>query len=273
MDVDPIFWCFMLKLYGYGSSDMRRVIQNLTFFFCFIMPINHAYAQTTIDVAVSYRERIALPPLAELHLQLLEVSRADAAAKPLASQLYRMTGVPIQVKLHYDEDLIAPEGVYSIAASIWSDDVRIFRSTERYNPFSDSGNLTIEMTLFAIDEAEAASPAHQRITGVEWAVTEVAGEPWSNEDPATLIIDDEMNFALFGGCNRFVGQLLRLDSEISFPANFAGTMMACPDGVERLERSLLDNLPSVTSYVRYRTGLVLMDESGVALMHFKERPE
>lgn len=252
---------------------MRRVIQSLTFFFCFFMPINFAYAQTTIEVEVSYRERIALPPLAELHLELFDVSRADAAGKTLASQRYRMTGVPMQVMLHYDADLIEPEGVYSLAASIWSGDVQIFRSTERYDPLSASQDAPLEMILSAIDEAEAASPTRQRISGVEWAVTEVAGEPWSNEDPATLIIDDEMNFALFGGCNRFVGRLLRLDREISFPANFAGTMMACPDAVETLERSVLEALPRVASYVRYRTGLVFMDAGGTAIMHFTQRPE
>ncbi|PXW70405.1 putative lipoprotein [Loktanella sp. PT4BL] len=252
---------------------MRRVIQSLTFFFCFFMPINFAYAQTTIEVEVSYRERIALPPLAELHLELFDVSRADAAGKTLASQRYRMTGVPMQVMLHYDADLIDPQGVYSLAASIWSGDVQIFRSTERYDPLSASQDAPLEMILFAVDEAEAASPTRQRISGVEWAVTEVAGEPWSNEDPATLIIDDEMNFALFGGCNRFVGRLLRLDREISFPANFAGTMMACPDAVETLERSVLEALPRVASYVRYRTGLVFMDAGGTAIMHFTQRPE
>ena len=252
---------------------MWRLIRNLSFLFSLFMPMSHAYAQTTIDVAVSYRERIALPPLAELHLQLLDVSRADAAAKQLASQRYRMTGVPMQVTLHYDTGLIVSEGAYTLNASIWSGDVRIFRSTEIYDPFSPSQDAPLEMILSAIEEAEAARPIQQRITGVEWAVTEVAGEPWSNEDPATLIIDDEMNFALFGGCNRFVGQLMQLDSGISFPANFAGTMMACPDGLERLERSVLDALPQVTSYVRYRSGLVFMDASGIAVMHFTERPE
>ncbi len=223
-------------------------------------------------MTVTYRERIALPPLAELHLQLLDVSRADAAARPLAFQRYLMTGVPLQVALQYDADLIAPEGVYSLAASIWSGHVRIFQSTERYDPVLGSENATSEMILAAVGEADAASPTSPRTTGVEWAITEVAGEPWSNNDPATLIIDDERNFALFGGCNRFIGELFQIDGEISFPANFAGTMMACPDEVERLERRVLDALPRVSSYVCYLTGLVMMDANGVVIMHFAERP-
>ncbi|PUB17231.1 YbaY family lipoprotein [Yoonia sediminilitoris] len=252
---------------------MRYALQNLSFLFCLIMPLNQAYAQTTIDVAVSYRERIALPPLAELHLELLDVSRTDTAAKPLSSLRRRITGVPMQVELHYDADLIAPEGVYALAASIWSGDSPIFRSTERYDPFSHSEDATLEMMLSAVDEAATVPPTLQHISGVEWAITEILGEPWSNDDPATLIIDDESNFELFGGCNRFIGQLLQIDGEISFPANFAGTMMACPDETERLERSVLDALPRAASYVRYRTGLVLMDASGIALMHFTVRPE
>ena len=252
---------------------MRRVIQSLGVIFCLILPLNQAFAQSAIDVAVSYRERIALPPVSALHLELIDTSSTTAAAAPLASQLYRMTAVPMRVTLHYDAALISPEGAYSLTASIWAGDDRIFQSTERYDPFSDTGDAGFEMILSASGNGDAASATRQTITGVEWAVTEVAGEPWPNDDPATLIIDAEMSFALFGGCNRFAGQLLRLDRQIAFPAQFAGTMMACPDGVEQLERSVLEALPRVASYVRYRTGLVMMDADGVAMMHLTERPE
>ena len=78
---------------------------------------------------------------------------------------------------------------------------------------------------------------------------------------------------MFGGCNRFVGQVFLADGEIAFPENFAGTMMACPGEAEALERTLLETLRKVSGYVRYGTGLVMTDADGNGLLHFEERPE
>ncbi|MFC6637165.1 META domain-containing protein [Sulfitobacter sediminilitoris] len=80
-----------------------------------------------------------------------------------------------------------------------------------------------------------------------------------------------MRFSIFGGCNRFIGDLALSEGTIAFPESFAGTLMACPDDVERHERAFLDALARVHSYVRYGTGLVLTDRSGGALLHFVER--
>ena len=253
---------------------MRQIFQRLGMIFCFMMVLTPASAQTTtIEVTVSYRERIMLPPNAVLRLQLLDVSRADAAAKPLASQLYRMTGVPMPVSLQYDAALITEDGVYSVDASISSDGAPLFRSAERYDPFRNTENKPSTLFLTAAEASDATAPMLRRISGVEWAVTEIAGAPWPNDDPATLIIDDAMSFSIFGGCNRFVGQLVRLDREIAFPRDFAGTMMACPDEVENVERALLDALMRASGYVRYSNGLVIMDADSVALLHFALRPE
>ena len=104
-------------------------------------------------------------------------------------------------------------------------------------------------------------------------MTEVFGEAWPNDDPATLVIDDEMNVSAFGGCNRFRGQLQPSGRGLAFPENMAGTMMACPDAVEAVERRFLAALMQVSDYVRYGGGLVMMDAEGRAVMHFIETPE
>ena len=104
-------------------------------------------------------------------------------------------------------------------------------------------------------------------------MTEVFGEAWPNDDPAALVIDDEMNVSAFRGCNRFRGQLQPSGRGLAFPDNLAGTMMACPDEVEAQERRFLAALVQVSDYVRYGSGLVIVDAEGRAVLHFVETPE
>jgi heat shock protein HslJ len=63
------------------------------------------------------------------------------------------------------------------------------------------------------------------------------------------------------------------DSGIAFPQDFAVTMMACHDEIEAFERRFINALVRASDYVRYGMGLVKMDATGNALLHFEERPE
>jgi putative lipoprotein len=104
-------------------------------------------------------------------------------------------------------------------------------------------------------------------------VTEVLGEAWGNDDPATLVIDNEMNLSIFGGCNRFSGQLVFLGERLMFSEDFAATSMACPDEVEMLERRFLSGLRQVVDYLRYGAGLIMTNAKGHAVLYFVETPE
>lgn len=228
----------------------------------------------TLQVTVTYRERIALPPDAELEVQLLGQSREAGAAKRLSSQRFAMTGVPQSVELAYDPGLTGEMSSYVVVATIWaSPDRQLFRTTESYSLPENGHPAPVDLILTMVPGDAQTTAAPRTISGIEWVVTEIAGERWSNDDPASLTIDDQMAFFLFAGCNRFVGQLMITESEITFPANFAGTMMACPGEAETLERQVLEILQRVSRFVRYGSGLVLTDADGAALLHLRERPE
>ena len=131
-----------------------------------------------------------------------------------------------------------------------------------------SANLMLTMLG---DTDASATPV--TISGVFWTATEVFGEPWPGDERGTMLVDEERNVSLFGGCNRFTGQLQFLSRGLAFPENLAGTMMACPDDVEALERRFLSALMRVTGYVRYGAGLVMTDAQGHAVLHFIETVE
>jgi len=140
----------------------------------------------------------------------------------------------------------------------------VFRASSPVDAVGGSAPVAVEMLLMMLPEADATFAAPRRISGVPWTVTEVFGDVWPNEDPATLVIDDEMNFAIFSGCNRFAGQIAPSSSSLSFLENIAGTMMACPDEMEALERRFLAAIMQVSDFVRYGAGLVMMDTDGRA---------
>ena len=253
---------------------MRPILRLIVAILATALAASTAMAETAeLELSVTYRERIALPPGAQLEVQLIEAARADAPSTRIASQRFAMTGVPMTVILPYDTQVIDPRGRYAVVADIWDGDKRLFRTTSRYSVLDGGDAATVEMVLTMAEGGGDAPEPGLPITGIEWAVTEVAVAPWGNDGPATLNIDTEMNVAIFGGCNRFVGAVTVTGGQIAFPENLAGTLMACPPEVEELERGFLEALRGVVGYVRYGAGLILTDADGRALLHFVERPK
>jgi putative lipoprotein len=179
------------------------------------------------------------------------------------------------VSLSLESGIITAQGRYGVAAAIWSGDAQIFRTMRRYTVVEGSRLPleTVELLLLMVQEDVESAPPPRRIAGVSWAVTEVLGRPTATEDPATLVIDSDMNFSLFGGCNRFNGRLIPTEDGVAFPETFAGTLMACPPGIEASERRLLEALRRVTGYVRYGGGLVMTDAQRAAVLHLEARPD
>ncbi|MBT8458736.1 MAG: YbaY family lipoprotein [Boseongicola sp.] len=250
---------------------MPKLLSILVLMFAFLVISTSARAETSIlDVTVTFRERIALPPDAQLDVQLLDVSRAGPGSKRIASQRFAMTTVPMTVSLSYDAQLIDAQGIYAVVASIWSGDDQLFRTAARHDAFGDA---PVEIVLSMVAEEDQDMLIPRSISGVAWAVTEIEGTAWINDDQATLAIDAEGNFSGFGGCNRYNGKLLPSDGGIAFPRDFAVTMMACPDDIEVFERRFFAALVRASDYVRYGAGLVMTDPARNALFHFVERPE
>lgn len=78
--------------------------------------------------SVAYRERIALDPSAEIVVQLLDVSRADAPSVVLAEQRFKAGGrqVPFTFELAVDPARIDPRMRYSVSARILQDGQLLF---------------------------------------------------------------------------------------------------------------------------------------------------
>jgi putative lipoprotein len=69
---------------------------------------------------VFYRDRMALPPDAQISVQLVDVSRADAPADVISKQSFMATGrnVPFSFELLYEPSQIDERHSYAVQARI-----------------------------------------------------------------------------------------------------------------------------------------------------------
>ena len=91
-----------------------------------------------ISGEVWYRERIALPPGAEVIVTLEDQSRADAPATVITEFTHVVDGQgPFPFRLVYDPAAIDEQLTYGLRARIVNDGELMFSSTEHIDPFAD----------------------------------------------------------------------------------------------------------------------------------------
>mgnify|MGYP001813920678 CR=1 FL=1 len=222
------------------------------------------------NTTVTYRDRIALPPDAVLEVELLDTSRADAPSVRLSSQRFKLSNVPKTVEIAYDTDLIDERLMYKVAAKIISDGRVMFRSKTATPVLTRGAPDSAELVLEMMPRKAEGSDADQSIYGIAWEVYEIAGRMLIADNPPSLTLEQDGQFGLYGGCNRFTGTLNAADGAFSMPENFAGTMMACPEERERLEKDTLQALSSATGYLRNGPNLTLTNAAGATVLRLRE---
>lgn len=115
-----------------------------------------APAERTIAVtgSVTYRERIALPPTAQIEVRLDDVSLADAPARNLARQAFAAGGkqVPIAFTLTVDKSQLDPRHSYAVSARITDASGRLMFITDTRNSVTFDGRRAIDLgTLMLVE--------------------------------------------------------------------------------------------------------------------------
>lgn len=227
-----------------------------------------AAAETrTVDVTVTYRERIALPPDAELEMEIADISLADAPSKSMIYSRIPIERVPVTVRLGVEDDRIDERHTYSVRGRIYSGDTVIFRS-DTVTPVFTRG-APDEVTLLLVQAAQP--PASNPIAGVNWMMFEQGGRMFVGEDPPTIVFDTDGTFGLYGGCNRFTGKATIGDGTIDFPDAFAGTRKACVPPRSDLESAVLQAIASTTGYVRNGDLMTFTNAAGVSVLRFRNQ--
>jgi len=216
----------------------------------------------SVTGTVGYRERIALAPGAVMDVSLLDVSRADASAIVISAQRFAMQGVPTAFELTYDSTLIDPRHSYTVLAKILVQERVVYRSTSAYPVLTRGAPSQVDIMVERAAQAPTVS-----LEGSRWVITAIGDTPISVERPPQIEFPGEGRVSVFGGCNRFGGNVTLSESAIAFPDAMAGTMMACPEAIAVMERQVLDTLQDVTHFALVGDDLTLKDAAGTSVMH------
>ena len=230
----------------------------------------------TISGTVFYRERIALPPGAEVSVELQDVSRADAPAEVLASTRFRAEGgPPYGFELSYDPADIDQRMSYALRAAIRADGELLF-TTDTHHPAFD----TDEHELLVVGVARSTPAGGPRpaggLTGRDWVLTELGGEavgPAAGGQRPSIHFEAGVRVYGFAGCNRFHGSYETRGAVLEF-SPLAMTRRACAEGMET-EQRFADALSRVAGYEIDEDTLALLDAGGerLAVLRAGEVPE
>jgi heat shock protein HslJ len=117
----------------------------------------------------------------------------------------------------------------------------------------------------------AAAPAQPAsLEGTSWVLSSLPGKTLANGSPATISFA-EGRASGSDGCNRFTMGFTTTGSQIQFPSQPAGTLMACPPGVQEQAQWFIQAVTAAQSWQVADGRLTLMDANGKELATFIEQ--
>ncbi|WP_165495808.1 YbaY family lipoprotein [Marinobacter halodurans] len=228
-----------------------------------------------IEGTVTYRERMMLPPDAQVTVALEDVSLADAPAEPVADMQFRAEGAPPwSFTLSYEPDQVIEGRHYNLRAKVTLDDRLLFMSTEAH-PVElpgDTGPVAILVSRASgtIAEMARADSARNSLIGTFWELTRIHDDPISQETDQrklNMVLSEEgQRISGFSGCNQFAGHYTLNGDQLQF-GPLASTMIACFKGMEQ-EDAYQKALRAVTHYRIQGPLLQLLDKDNEVVLQF-----
>lgn len=225
----------------------------------------------TFTGEVSYRERIALPPGAELWITL--VSLPDARPVVSAAADVSSTGqVPLQFTLNVRSQVIADGRDYGLVAEIRSQGRTMFRNWQPV-PVDAAAPLPTRILVTLSpdppqDPLEIAPPPGETpnpLLDTIWQVTSIGGDPVLGTTELTLSIAADLRSGGHGGCNNYFTEADLAEKPLSF-GPIAGTRMACAPDVMGQEARFFAALEAIAGYELSGNTLQLFDAAGIPLV-------
>lgn len=204
----------------------------------------------TIKGSVWYRERMMLPPNAEITASLEDVSKMDVAANVIATTTFpAVGGPPWGFAMEYDTAKIDNQHRYAVRARIEANGRLMFTNTTQTPAFSGVEGKPLKILVSRVGggrggQSPASTTPNASLTNTYWKLIELDGKPaalGAGGQELHIVLTSEGNSVRgFSGCNRFTGGYEVNDNQLCFK-ELASTMMACMEGMEP-EQRFLENL-------------------------------
>jgi putative lipoprotein len=226
----------------------------------------------TVTGTAFYRERIALPPDAVFEVSLQDVSRADAAASIIGSASYTSAGtMPFAFTLHYDDKVILPGHNYAVRATIRHQGKLLFTTDTHVPAFASKEAITLKLVHVARHAAANTNTTTSPLRNTYWKLTELNKQGVEvaerQREPHIIFAAEQPRLSGSGGCNSIMGGFDVAGTALTFK-QMAGTMMACPNGMEQ-ETVFLRTLTTVASYKIDGDTLILSNADNAVVARFK----
>ncbi|MCA1299492.1 META domain-containing protein [Stappia indica] len=161
-----------------------------------------AATEVTVTGALTYRQRVALPPDSMVKVELREISIADQAAPLLAEYQYQADGrqVPLPFEFTIDDSAFQPGHRYAVQGRITQPDGQLLWTTDEVHSVDpDKRENDLGMLMLVRVEDEAALPAF----------TATGNEPgWSLK-----MAEDRFQLSLDYGSNTTSAPLGKLEAD------------------------------------------------------------
>lgn len=205
---------------------------------------------------VTYRERMALPPDAELTVTLHRKTSGGRmlVAEERASTEGRNVPLPFSIACPAAD---SSNMSYELEAAISSGGTALFATTRPLMVHPGDADIMI-LTHRVMDAAPADG-----LAGARWKLVELNGKPaeaYDNQPEPYLLFDPEGaqgRISGSDGCNRLIGSYTLQGGRIGF-SQLGSTMMLCPKG-DAQARALAQALAGATSVSRSGDTLDLWD--------------
>ena len=230
----------------------------------------------TFTGEVTYRERIALPPRAELWVTLVSLSRATPVVSA-AANIGPSGQVPLQYSLRVRSDVIATGGSYGLIAEIRAEGRTLFRNSQPVPVDVIAPLPTLILVNFSPDPPhdapEQVLPPERPIPLLDtaWQVTSIGGDPVLADTEVTLSIAADHRAGGNGGCNNYFTEADFEGPPLTF-GPVAGTRMACPPEIMDQEAALFAALGATVDFELSGDALKLFDAAGIPLVGLVRLP-
>ena len=232
-----------------------------------------AAAMQKIEGSVWYRERMLLPPNAEIYVALENVARMDVPAGVVASSRFTPRGgPPWDFSLAYNPARIQDRDRYALRARIEVDGRLMFINTTRIPAFDRDPDTPVKIMVSRVGKAAPQMKPDAELVNSYWKLSELNGKPAKlgvgNKEVHMVLTIEKNRVRGFSGCNRFSGSYAeKKDGGLHF-GPMAATMMACVEGMEQ-EQVFLKALGKTTRYTVSGDNLKLYSADDQVLLRFK----
>jgi putative lipoprotein len=239
-------------------------------------PAPGAGALGELHVDVFYRERMLLPPTAELKVTFEDGAKMDVAAEKIAEATVPIQGAPpYRVTLSYDPSKLDTRGRYGVRARIENEGQLMFTSTQMNPAFgvdgSKDGAPNDPVKVLVSRVAAARKTNAPPLVDTRWVLVKLRGEDATSgaggKAPSVTLTAEGQRISGFAGCNQMTGGYQLDGDRLSF-SKIAMTMRACPEGMD-LERELGKALEETRSYEISTDALRIHSEDGTIVAEFK----